>query len=467
MLSVAAVLFLASFGCGAGPSSVPPPGGAPPGPAPAACGFYVSPTGNDAGDGGSGAPWRTIQHALNRLQPGQTVCVRAGTYREFLTFQRSGSPGAPITLSGYPGETVVVEGVGLNWRYAIDLGAYDDIVVQNLTIRDFIRDGVRGFGVVGWGDTDRITLRNLAIALVATPVKFAADGSPEDRTDITIENITASQYGGSGIDLGPGRVSNVVVRNVQLTGPTGASDTAVDGIAVESGNQILIERATITGHMGDGVDLKADNVTVRQVDARNYGRNGLKFWGANGTLENSLFVGGQLEALVLIGRGPYNIRHNLFRIAPGRGYTATIGPYEPPAGTPATVVSLQGNIFYTTGNTGTLIYFSRVTQLTANYNLYFSPDRTDAVLVAFPGGTERSFSSSEINNGTWASAMATDQASRYADPLFLDPVGGNYELRSGSPGIDRVPSGQAPAVDLLGRARPRGQGADIGPYESG
>jgi hypothetical protein len=427
--------------------------------------FYVSITGSDSSDGSFNAPWGTVQHALDMLQPGQTVFVRAGTCNEFIEFQRSGNPGAPIVLSGYPGETAVLDGTGLNWRYGVDLQSFDNIVVENLTIRNYIRDGERGFGIVGWGDTDNIVLRNLSISLVGTPIKIAADGGTEVRSNITIENINATEYDWGGIDLGPGPVSSVIVRNVQLMGQPGGDDTAIDGIAVEDGNQITVEKAIIRGHAGDGVDLKADNVSVRQVDARGYSRNGLKLWGANATAENSLFVGGQLETLVLEGAGPYVIRNDLFSTAPGHGYTALIGPYEPPPGTPTTSITMRGNIFYTTGNTGTLIYFSPVVSLDANYNLYYAPLRMDAVLEAYPGGVDRTFSAAEINDGTWASVIGTDQQSKHEDSLLVNPNAGDYELQAGSPAIDAMPAALAPPTDLLGTPRPQGSAADIGPYE--
>jgi len=426
--------------------------------------FYVSVTGSDSSDGSFNTPWRTVQHALDMLQPAQTVFVRAGTYNEFIEFQRSGKLGAPIVLSGYPGETAVLDGTGLNWRYGVNLQSFDNLVVENLTIRDYIRDGERGFGIVGWGDTDNIVLRDLSISLVGTPIKIAADGGTDVRSNITIENIIAAGYEWGGIDLGPGAVSNVIVRNVQLMGQPGGDNTAIDGIAVEDGNQITVEKAIIRGHAGDGVDLKADNVAVRQVDARGHSRNGLKLWGANATAENSLFVGGELESLVLKS-GPCTVRNNLFGTAPGHGYTAVIGPYEPPPRTPSVSITMRGNIFYTTRNTGTLIYFSPVASLDAKFNLYYSPQRTDAVLQAYAGGVARTFSAAEINDGTWASAMGTDQQSKHEDPLLVNPNAGDYQLQAGSPAIDAMPTALAPPTDLLGTARPQGSCADIGPYE--
>ena len=75
--------------------------------------FYVSPAGNDANTGAGAQPsqaLRTIQAAVNKLQPGDTCLVLAGTYREKVTFPRSGQPGQPITLKPYQDQKVVVSG---------------------------------------------------------------------------------------------------------------------------------------------------------------------------------------------------------------------------------------------------------------------------------------------------------------------------------------------------------------------
>ena len=50
------------------------------------------------------------------------------------------------------------------------------------------------------------------------------------------------------------------------------------------------------------------------------------------------------------------------------------------------------------------------------------------------------------------------------DPRFVAP-GRNFELRAGSPAIDRARADYAPRVDLRGRRRPSGKGYDVGAFE--
>src|SRR4030095_5559553 len=65
--------------------------------------YYVSPTGSDDSFGNTDQPWRTIQRAANTLAPGDTVIVRAGTYRERVEINVNGSLGQPITFQGERG----------------------------------------------------------------------------------------------------------------------------------------------------------------------------------------------------------------------------------------------------------------------------------------------------------------------------------------------------------------------------
>lgn len=72
--------------------------------------WFVSPLGRDANPGTLAAPLATIQHAADLAQPGDTVLIRGGTYRETVTPPRSGLPGAPITFMPYNNEAVTISG---------------------------------------------------------------------------------------------------------------------------------------------------------------------------------------------------------------------------------------------------------------------------------------------------------------------------------------------------------------------
>lgn len=72
--------------------------------------FYVSPTGRDTNPGTKERPWRSIQHAADRLRAGQTVLIRTGIYRERVRPKYSGRPGAMISFRAFPGEIPTIDG---------------------------------------------------------------------------------------------------------------------------------------------------------------------------------------------------------------------------------------------------------------------------------------------------------------------------------------------------------------------
>lgn len=75
--------------------------------------YYVSPHGQDTNSGlgpGPGKALRTIQAGVNKLQPGDTLLIRGGVYRETVVFSRSGTADRPITVRSYQNEKVVISG---------------------------------------------------------------------------------------------------------------------------------------------------------------------------------------------------------------------------------------------------------------------------------------------------------------------------------------------------------------------
>jgi len=83
--------------------------------------LYVSPSGSDTAAGTLAAPYKSIQVAVNKAVAGDTIYLRAGTYSPTTNIQiksKSGTASAPITLSSYSGEKVVIDGEGLPYTPA-------------------------------------------------------------------------------------------------------------------------------------------------------------------------------------------------------------------------------------------------------------------------------------------------------------------------------------------------------------
>jgi hypothetical protein len=96
--------------------------------------FYVATNGSDSNAGTQSAPWRTIQKALNTLQPGQRALVRAGTYDESLAMDRAGTSSAPITVENFPGEKPILDATSTHALRVNGSGAwfrFRGFIIQN------------------------------------------------------------------------------------------------------------------------------------------------------------------------------------------------------------------------------------------------------------------------------------------------------------------------------------------------
>ena len=76
-----------------------------------------SPRASDRNPGTEARPLKTIGAGAAQAQPGDTVLVHAGIYRERVSPPRGGDEGRPITYAGAPGEEVYVKG-SEEWRPA-------------------------------------------------------------------------------------------------------------------------------------------------------------------------------------------------------------------------------------------------------------------------------------------------------------------------------------------------------------
>jgi hypothetical protein len=136
--------------------------------------FFVSTTGSDSAAGTRAHPWRTIQRAANSVPAGSTVEIRGGVYHERVTVRVSGAPHAWITFRNYRGERVRLDGTGLGpydgiaGLVAIDSRSY--IAVQGLEIAHLhdLADTYVPAGVFVTGTAHHIALRGLEVHDIRT-----------------------------------------------------------------------------------------------------------------------------------------------------------------------------------------------------------------------------------------------------------------------------------------------------------
>jgi hypothetical protein len=161
---------------------------------------FVSETGSDDGPGTADAPWRTLQRAAGAVEPGSTVWVREGRYAGFV-LDRSGEPGAPVVIAGWPGDRLpIVDGALGTDLDVIRLSGVHDVTVRGLLVTgaaggEFSGSGIRvengservaivgnlvtgnqGFGVIARESRDVLIAAN-EISHAAAGVYLSRDGA--------------------------------------------------------------------------------------------------------------------------------------------------------------------------------------------------------------------------------------------------------------------------------------------------
>ena len=150
------------------------------------CSKVAAPYGVEGAAGSESEPFGSAQELADSLAPGETGCLRGGSYSDdsvyILSPSKGGAPGAPITLRSYPGERAKLVGI-VNMRAG----------VENVTLS--------GLDFVGTPD-------------MATIKIYSADIVVED------SDVTNNQVGGScfmlGNNSGGGQAVRTIVRRNRI-----------------------------------------------------------------------------------------------------------------------------------------------------------------------------------------------------------------------------------------------------------
>jgi hypothetical protein len=265
--------------------------------------FFVSPTGSDAGAGTKAHPWRTIQKAANTVPAGSTVEIRGGVYRERVVVRVSGAPGHRVTFRNYHGEHVLLDGTGLGpfdgvaGLVAIDSRSYitvrgleiahlhdladayvpagvfvtgraHDVVLRGLDVHDIRTATADAHGIAVYGTSGRAAIHDVTIDRnrvhdnhLGSSESVVVNGNVRDwsitRNHIfRNDNIGIDAIGFEGTaprhdQARAGVIAGNVVTDIDSLGNPaydeegGGNCRCADGIYVDGGRNLLIERNTV------------------------------------------------------------------------------------------------------------------------------------------------------------------------------------------------------------------------------
>lgn len=184
-----------------------------------------------------GCMYTTIQAGLDHANPGDTVAVGAGTYRENVVLK------AGVSVHGAGVGRTIVDGMQRNSAMrAISASVGPDVVISELTLRN--GRAVNGGGLLLQGASP--TLRNIIIedsqaTASGGGLAVVASGSPALR-DVTLRNNSAANGGGLA-------VSGVTARLLMQGGALTSNSATVGGAAFAGVRGVLqISGAVLTGN---------------------------------------------------------------------------------------------------------------------------------------------------------------------------------------------------------------------------
>jgi hypothetical protein len=209
--------------------------------------FYVSTSGSDSNPGTLSAPWRTVQKAMNTLQPGQIAYVRAGTYSQNLLMKRAGTPSAPITIRNYPGERPVLHaGTSDSYGYPV-----------------LISSGAAYFRLSGF------IIENAALdTIVNVWVSDHDEAQPYAAHDIEVSDNEIRNSVGTGMFVSPNTENVQILRNSIHNNGTGTAHQH-QGVYVQGQDAVVANNLVYDNPHGFGIQVRgqetataADNVLV-------------------------------------------------------------------------------------------------------------------------------------------------------------------------------------------------------------
>jgi hypothetical protein len=418
--------------------------------------YYVSGSGNDSNDGLTPATaFRTLQHAANLTQPGNTVYVMNGSYTnnlcatcDVLDIYNPGTPGNWITYKAYPGQTPIIsfngwEGIAFWYSAAyVEVNGFTVIgnnanvtlaeaLAQSTTNPDPIYNG-NCISVDGRAGTS--TIRPHHIHILNNNVSECGGGGVgtawADYVTISGNTIYNSAwysiYGASAIstwqnwnfDASTGYkmfiTSNLLYGNEQLVPTMGGAITDGEAIIIDSTRNSAYQPATDPLPPYAGRTFIANNVAY-----------------ANGSSAIEVFESDHVDVVnnssyqnvinpPLSGHGELNLNQS------------------------SDVNAFNNILESATGQNPVAVVPGTTSSVALNYNIYYNGSNLG-----------------DVPNG------ADDLT---ANPLYIDPDNANpldvlLTVSASSPAVGTGTSDLAPATDFAGNPRPGSKGYDRGAYQ--
>lgn len=400
--------------------------------------YYVSKSGKDSWKGTKKNPFRTISYALTKLEKGDTLYIRGGTYKEEVDIKSdiAGSSSNYITISNAPGERVILDGIGRNAPKLLDIKGASYLKVQGIEIRNAV--GKYACGVRIGAGSHHIILCNLKVHDVKVSNQSDVVGSCNgivafgDSAKKSIHDLLF--YGNKVYDCETGyaeamtvsgnvRNANMISNTISDTGNIGidfagnygyCSDPAKDfpvngliygnkvsyckskyarayGIYVDGGQKITIAKNTVEKCTG-GIEIGAEQKPIKEKYATS--NIIVKENMVTGNLEKGITVGGYRTELGWVKK--VVVKDNICKNT-GNHAILTLSKCSD--------VEITGNVFYNSSGDAAVVYSCMSHKYTQDIefkeNIFYNGHSKDNTYFLYLGKKYKSF-------GKWIKVVGKD-----------------------------------------------------------
>ena len=478
--------------------------------------YYVSASGSDTNSGTQSAPWRHINYAASKAQPGDTVNVLAGTYNEIVTIPNSGnSSSGYISFIGQPG--AIVDGTGLSvgssgqtGLFSLE-GAHSYVLIEGFELRNFSSsqrgkspvgidfegsgsnlefvnnhihnisqtlsscNSANALGVAVYGTNGSTAISNLT--LLGNEIDHNITGCSENVSfDGNVQYFVEAQNNVHD-------ANNICIDDIGFEGvsPNSATDQARDGWVFQNtmsgctstSNPVYHNQVGADGYYCDGCtrviverNLIHDS-DLSEMASEHSGHVSSYVVFRNNIIYNSLYVGlsiggysknvGGTDHCVIVNNSLWN-----------DGTSASSGLGEFQIQYDATNNTVENNIFDGYTRTSSYLVYDYTSSVPSpavlDYNDFYDSAGATSSLWNWQGKSITGFSA-------YKSASSQDVHSVFADPIYVNVTTSpyNFDLASGSPAINAGTNLGVNTVGLLdyaGNPRVNSNGQiNIGAYE--
>lgn len=318
--------------------------------------YYVATAGNDANPGTLNQPFKSFRKGVSLLQAGDTLYIRGGLYTEQIDLQTSNKTGAPgkyITIGGYPNETVILQfadtaisgygpikarghrGYFIFENMILDGSASSDATRSGWAIRDgnhhFILRNleIKNFKNVSalYISADDITIQSCKLHDQVSTLKIPGTHHYgvyfHDGKNGLIEGNDVYNNSGGGIQIYPGPISTVVIRNNRIHDNNTNTTIHIGGIVIATDNVQAISDVSVYNniiynngsHASSGIapGIRVGGVKTKIFNNTIYNNKGYGIVNNDNTasIQNNIVFGNTKGEIVDFGIGS-SIEHNLY-----------------------------------------------------------------------------------------------------------------------------------------------------------